>query len=99
MKIERERAIRPIALFEFFGWDLNTRVTQGENRVVAKLTVPNENEVFQNAQFWTYCLKLRCDGEGKASLWYNYQVGNEKNGSDFEYVWEAHRKCENFSYT
>ena len=97
--IEIERASNQIALFEFFGWDLNTRVTQGENRVVANLSVPNENEVFQNAQFWTYCLELRCDAEAKASLWYNYQVGNEKDGSDFEYVWKAHRKCENFSYT
>ena len=97
--MEIERANSQIALFEFFGWDLNTRVTQGENRVVANLAVPNENEAFQNAQFWTYCLELRCDAKAKASLWYNYQVGNEKDGSDFEYVWKAHRKCENFSYT
>ena len=97
--IKTERTSSEIALYEFFGWDLNTRVTQGENRVVADLTVPNENEAFQNAQFWTYCLELRCDAEAKASLWYNYQVGNEKDGSDFEYVWKAHRKCENFSYT
>lgn len=99
MEIESERAIRPIVLLEFFGWDLNTRVTQGENRVVANMAVPNKNKAFQNAQFWTYCLELRCDAEAKASLWYNYQVGNEKDGSDFEYVWKAHRKCENFSYT
>ena len=97
--IKTERTSNEIALYEFFGWDFNTRVTQGENRVVADLTVPNENEAFQNAQFWTYCLELRCDAEAKASLWYNYQVGNEKDGSDFEYVWKAHRKCENFSYT
>ena len=97
--IEIERASNQIALFEFFGWDLNTRVTQGENRVVANMAVPNENKAFQNAQFWTYCLELRCDAKAKASLWYNYQVGNEKDGSDFEYVWKAHRKCENFSYT
>ena len=97
--IEIERAGSEVALYEFFGWDLNTRVTQGESRVIANLIVPNENEVFQNAQFWTYCLELRCDAEGKASLWYNYKVGNEKNDSDFEYVWKAHRKCENFSYT
>ena len=97
--IETERVSSDIVLYEFFGWDLNTRVTQGENRVVATLTVPNENEAFQNAQFWTYCLELRCDAEGKASLWYNYKVGNEKDGSDFEYVWKAHRNCEHFSYT
>ena len=97
--METERANSQILLFEFFGWDLNTRVTQGENRVVADLAVPNENEAFQNAQFWTYDLELRCDAEGKASLWYNYRVGNEKDDSDFEYVWEEHRKCENFSYT
>ena len=97
--IEIERAGSEIALYEFFGWDLKTRVTQGESRVIANLTVPNENEVFQNAQFWTYCLELRCDAEANASLWYNYKVGNEKNDSDFEYVWKTHRKCENFSYT
>ncbi len=97
--IETERASSQITLFEFFGWDLKTRVTQGENRVVANLTVPNEDEAFQNAQFWTYCLELRCDAEAKASLWYNHKVGNEKDGSDFKYVWDIHRKCENFSYT
>lgn len=97
--IETERASSDIVLYEFFGWDVKTRVTQGENRVVAKLTVPNEEEAFRNAQFWTYCLELRCDAEGKASLWYNYRVGNEEDGSDFKYVWKAHRKCENFSYT
>ena len=96
--IEIERASSEIALYEFFGWDY-TRVTQGENRVVANMAVPNENKAFQNAQFWTYCLELRCDAEAKASLWYNYRVGNEKDGSDFVDVWKAHRKCENFSYT
>ena len=97
--IEIERASSRIALVEFFGWDLNTRVTQGENRVVANLTVPKDDDVFQNAQFWTYYLELRCDAGGEASLWYNYRVGNQRDGSDFEYVWRAHRQCEGFSYT
>ena len=86
-------------MLSFLGGTLNTRVTQGENRVVANLTVPKDDDVFQNVQFWTYCLELRCDVAGKADLWYNYRVGNEKDGSDFEYVWETHRRCKNFSYT
>lgn len=97
--IPTERARGEIELFEFFGWDFNTRLTQGGNRVVAVLRVPIEDEAFQQARFWTYCLKLRCDAEGKASLWYNYRVGNEADGSDFELVWEEHRSCEGFSYT
>ncbi len=96
--LETERPEK-IELLEFFGWDLNTIVTQAEYSSVANLPVPNEEDTFQNAQFWTYCLELRCDAEGKASLWYNYRVGNEKDGSDFEYVWETHRQCEGFSYT
>ncbi len=94
-----EMASREIPLFEVFKWNLNSRVTQGGNRIVAKLNVPKDDEAFQNAQFWTYCLELRCDAEGKASLWYNYRVGNEEDGSDFKFVWEEHRICDNFSYT
>lgn len=97
--IPTERARREIELFEFFGWDFNTRLTQGGNRVVAVLRVPIADDAFQQARFWTYCLKLRCDAEGKASLWYNYRVGDEADGSDFELVWEEHRNCEGFSYT
>ena len=97
--IATERPPREIGLFEFFGWNFNTRITQGGNRRVAVLRVPIEDDAFQQAGFWTYCLELRCDAEGKASLWYNYRVGNEADGSDFELVWEKHRHCEGFSYT
>ena len=97
--ISTETARGEIGLFEFFGWDFNTRLTQGGNRVAAALRVPIEDDAFQQARFWTYCLELRCDAEGKASLWYNYRVGNEADGSDFELVWEEHRHCEGFSYT
>ncbi len=97
--IPTERALGEIRLLEFFGWDFNTRMTQGKNRVAAALRVPIEDDAFQRARFWTYCLELRCDAKGKASLWYNYRVGDEEDGSDFELVWEEHRHCEGFSYT
>ena len=97
--METGRENGQISLFEVFEWDLNRRVTQGGNRIVANLAVPTEDAAFQNARFWIYCLELRCDEDGRASLWYNYCVGDEKDGSDFEFVWEKHRNCENFSYT
>lgn len=98
-RIPTEGARGEIPLFEFFGWDFNTRITQGGHRIATELRVPIEDDAFQRARFWTYCLELRCDAKGKASLWYNYRVGDEEDRSDFELVWEEYRQCENFSYT
>ena len=61
--------------------------------------MPLEERAFKQAAYWQYKLELRGDENNRGQLYYNFAVGQEKDGSDFEEIYDDYLKYEDFNYS
>ena len=96
---DRLSQLSRIRLYEFFGW--NYREREADRREVADIPVPLEDRVFKQEQaiYWRYKLELRVDENNRGRLYYNFAVGQEEDGSDFEEIYDEYLECEDFNYS
>ncbi len=94
---KRQSRTRRILLFEFFGW--NYKNLKADRQQVAAIPMPLEERSFKQAAYWQYKLELRGDENNRGQLYYNFAVGQEKDGSDFEEIYDGYLKCEDFNYS
>lgn len=99
MRWSFRKAPNKILLYEFFDWDYHKGLSTATGRKVADISVPMNDERFAHARFWQYALQLRCDTPGRAKLFYNFAMGMEEDGSDFEYLWPEFKECEGFIHS
>ena len=93
----KSQARRMILLYEFFDW--NYKNPNADRQKVATIPVPLEERSFKQAAYWQYKLELRGDENNRGQLYYNFAVGQEKDGSDFEEIYDEYLKCEDFNYS
>ncbi len=86
-----------IRLYEFFDWNYRNR--NADRIKVADIPIPLENRAFKQAAYWQYKLELRADENSRGRLYYNFAVGQEENGSDFEEIYDEYLECEDFNYS
>ena len=86
-----------IPLYEFFDWNYRNR--RADPHKVADIPMPLENRSFKQAAYWQYKLELRADENNLGRLYYNFEVGQEKDGSDFEEIYDEYLRCEDFNYS
>ncbi len=92
-----DRKIRSILLYEFFDWNYKNR--KADRQKAADIPMPLENRAFKQAAYWQYKLELRVDESNLGRLYYNFAIGKEKDGSDFEEIYDEYLKCEDFNYS
>lgn len=92
-----DRKIPRILLYEFFDWNYKNR--KADRSKVADIPMPLENRAFEKAAYWQYKLELRVDENNLGRLYYNFAVGQEKDGSDFEEIYDEYLRCEDFNYS
>lgn len=86
-----------IVLYEFFDWNYRNR--KADLQKVAAIPMPLEERSFKQAAYWQYKLELRGDEKNRGQLYYNFAVGQERDGSDFEEIYNEYLKCEDFNYS
>ena len=94
---KRQSRTRQILLFEFFDW--NYKNLKADRQQVTAIPMPLEERSFKQAAYWQYKLELRGDENNRGQLYYNFAVGQEKDGSDFEEIYDGYLKCEDFNYS
>ncbi len=92
-----DRRIPRILLYEFFDWDYKNR--KADRSKVADIPMPLGNRAFMQAEYWQYKLELRADENNLGRLYYNFAVGQENDGSDFEEIYDEYLRCEDFNYS
>lgn len=95
--IPRRQSRDMIFLYEFFDW--NYRNLRADRQRVAAIPMPLEERSFRQAAYWQYKLELRGDEKNRGQLYYNFAVGQERDGSDFEEIYDEYLKCEDFNYS
>ena len=95
--IPRRQSRNMILLYEFFDWNYRNR--KADLQKVAAIPMPLEERSFKQAAYWQYKLELRGDEENRGQLYYNFAVGQERDGSDFEEIYDEYLKCEDFNYS
>lgn len=96
-KVFSKDGLPRISLYEFFDWNYRNR--KADRHRVADIPMPLENRAFKQAAYWQYKLELRGDENNRGQLYYNFGVGQEKDGSDFEEIYDEYLKCEDFNYS
>ena len=92
-----DRKIPRILLYEFFDWNYKNR--KADRSKVADIPMPLENRAFEKAAYWQYKLELRADENNRGRLYYNFAVGQEEDGGDFEEIYDEYLECEDFNYS
>ena len=95
--IPKRQSRNMILLYEFFDW--NYRNPRADRQKVAAIPMPLKERSFRQAAYWQYKLELRGDENNRGQLYYNFAVGEEKDGSDFEEIYDEYLKCEDFNYS
>lgn len=96
-KVFSKDRLSQISLYEFFDWNYKNR--RADRHKVADIPMPTENRSFKQAAYWQYKLELRADEDNLGRLYYNFAVGQEKDGSDFEEIYDEYLRCEDFNYS
>lgn len=91
------RKIPRILLYEFFDWNYKNR--KADRSKVADIPMPLDNRAFEQATYWQYELELRVDENNRGRLYYNFAVGQEKDGSDLKKIYDEYLSCEDFNYS
>jgi molecular chaperone DnaK (HSP70) len=86
-----------ISLYEFFDWNYKNR--KADRHKVADILIPLEDRAFRQVAYWQYKLELRGDENNLGRLYYNFAVGQKKDGSDFEEIYGEYLECKNFNYS
>lgn len=95
--IPRRQSRNMILLYEFFDWNYRNR--KADLQKVAAIPMPLEERSFKQAAYWQYKIELRGDENNRGQLYYNFAVGQERDGSDFEEIYDEYLKCEDFNYS
>ena len=96
-KVFSKGRLSQISLYEFFDWNYKNR--RADRHKVADIPMPIENRSFRQATYWQYKLELRADENNFGRLYYNFAIGQEEDGSDFEEIYDEYLICEDFNYS
>ena len=96
-KVFSKDRLSQISLYEFFDWNYKNR--RADRHKVADIPIPLEDRAFRQIAYWQYKLELRGDENNLGRLYYNFAVGQKKDGSDFEEVYGEYLECKNFNYS
>lgn len=96
-KVFSKDRLSQISLYEFFDWNYKNR--RADRHKVADIPIPLEDRAFRQIAYWQYKLELRGDENNLGRLYYNFAVGQKKDGSDFEEIYGEYLECKNFNYS